>query len=66
MMNIVLTILTSFFLLETLENLYTSYVEYFLKQTSLDNVQKISKTNRKQNKMPILLIFKILISPIVI
>ncbi|MFQ3866710.1 DUF1563 domain-containing protein, partial [Leptospira kirschneri] len=35
-MNIVLTILTSFFLLETLENLYTSYVEYFLKQTSLD------------------------------
>ncbi len=63
MMNIVLTILTSFFLLE---NLYTSYVEYFLKQTSLDNVQKISKTNRKQNKMPILLIFKILISPIVI
>ncbi|MGE8806495.1 DUF1563 domain-containing protein [Leptospira kirschneri] len=65
-MNIVLTILTSFFLLETLENLYTSYVEYFLKQTSLDNVQKISKTNRKQNKMPILLIFKILISPIVI
>ncbi|WP_017858996.1 DUF1563 domain-containing protein [Leptospira kirschneri] len=62
-MNIVLTILTSFFLLE---NLYTSYVEYFLKQTSLDNVQKISKTNRKQNKMPILLIFKILISPIVI
>ncbi|WP_078131863.1 DUF1563 domain-containing protein, partial [Leptospira kirschneri] len=49
-----------------LENLYTSYVEYFLKQTSLDNVQKISKTNRKQNKMPILLIFKILISPIVI
>ncbi|EJO69976.1 PF07599 family protein [Leptospira kirschneri serovar Cynopteri str. 3522 CT] len=63
MMNIVLTILTSFFLLETLENLYTSYVEYFLKQTSLDNVQKISKTNRKQNKIPI---FKILISPIVI
>ncbi|KON75829.1 hypothetical protein APS47_18465 [Leptospira kirschneri serovar Mozdok] len=60
MMNIVLTILTSFFLLE---NLYTSYVEYFLKQTSLDNVQKISKTNRKQNKIPI---FKILISPIVI
>ncbi|WP_080997241.1 DUF1563 domain-containing protein [Leptospira kirschneri] len=59
-MNIVLTILTSFFLLE---NLYTSYVEYFLKQTSLDNVQKISKTNRKQNKIPI---FKILISPIVI
>ncbi|EJO71495.1 PF07599 family protein [Leptospira kirschneri str. 200803703] len=66
MMNIFLTILTNFFLLETLENLYTSYVEYFLKQTSLDNVQKISKTNRKQNKMPILLIFKILISPIVI
>ncbi|EKO51686.1 DUF1563 domain-containing protein [Leptospira kirschneri] len=65
-MNIFLTILTNFFLLETLENLYTSYVEYFLKQTSLDNVQKISKTNRKQNKMPILLIFKILISPIVI
>ncbi|EKO14491.1 DUF1563 domain-containing protein [Leptospira kirschneri] len=65
-MNIVLRILTGFFLLETLENLYTSYVEYFLKQTSLDNVQKISKTNRKQNKMPILLIFKILISPVVI
>ncbi|MFQ3857613.1 DUF1563 domain-containing protein, partial [Leptospira kirschneri] len=35
-MNIFLTILTNFFLLETLENLYTSYVEYFLKQTSLD------------------------------
>ncbi|MFE1939643.1 DUF1563 domain-containing protein, partial [Leptospira kirschneri] len=28
-MNIFLTILTNFFLLETLENLYTSYVEYF-------------------------------------
>ncbi|KXZ29838.1 hypothetical protein AYB34_13770 [Leptospira sp. ZV016] len=63
MMNRVLRILTGFFLLETLENLYTGYVEYFLKQASLDNVQKISKTNRKQNKIPI---FKILISPVVI
>ncbi|EMK03140.1 MULTISPECIES: DUF1563 domain-containing protein [Leptospira] len=62
-MNRVLRILTGFFLLETLENLYTGYVEYFLKQASLDNVQKISKTNRKQNKIPI---FKILISPVVI
>ncbi|EKR25695.1 PF07599 family protein [Leptospira interrogans serovar Bataviae str. L1111] len=31
MMNI---ILIGFFLLETLENLYTAYVEYFLKQMS--------------------------------
>ncbi|EMK07386.1 PF07599 family protein [Leptospira kirschneri] len=50
MMNIVLTILTGFFLLETLENLYTSYVEYFLKQTSLDNVQKFPKRIKSRTK----------------
>ncbi|EMN77056.1 PF07599 family protein, partial [Leptospira interrogans str. UI 09600] len=37
MMNI---ILIGFFLLKTLENLYTTYVEYFLKQTFLDSMQK--------------------------
>ncbi|WP_033109829.1 DUF1563 domain-containing protein, partial [Leptospira interrogans] len=57
MMNI---ILIGFFLLETLENLYTTYVEYFLKQTFLDSIQKISKTDRKQNEIPVLPIFKIL------
>ncbi|WP_033109226.1 DUF1563 domain-containing protein, partial [Leptospira interrogans] len=50
MMNI---ILIGFFLLETLENLYTAYVEYFLKQTFLDSIQKISKTDRKQNEIPV-------------
>ncbi|WP_082273034.1 DUF1563 domain-containing protein [Leptospira interrogans] len=40
-------ILTYFFLLETLENLYATYVEYFLKQTFLDKTQKIFKANRK-------------------
>ncbi|WP_161938830.1 DUF1563 domain-containing protein, partial [Leptospira interrogans] len=48
MMNI---ILIGFLLLETLENLYTTYVEYFLKQTFLDSIQKISKTDRKQNEI---------------
>ncbi|WP_017853350.1 DUF1563 domain-containing protein, partial [Leptospira interrogans] len=55
MMNI---ILTYFFLLE---NLYATYVEYFLKQTFLDSMQKISKTDQKQNEIPVLPIFKILI-----
>ncbi|EMN48173.1 PF07599 family protein [Leptospira interrogans str. L1207] len=54
-------ILTYFFLLETLENLYITYVEYFLKQIFLDKTQKIFKANRKQNEIPVLLIFRILI-----
>ncbi|MFQ3894079.1 DUF1563 domain-containing protein, partial [Leptospira interrogans] len=62
MMNI---ILIGFFLLETLENLYTTYVEYFLKQTFLDSIQKISKTDRKQNEIPVLPIFKILIFQVI-
>ncbi|WP_025185223.1 DUF1563 domain-containing protein [Leptospira interrogans] len=62
MMNI---ILTYFFLLETLENLYTTYVEYFLKQTFLDSMQKISKMDQKQNEIPVLLIFKILIFQVI-
>ncbi|WP_025183205.1 DUF1563 domain-containing protein [Leptospira interrogans] len=62
MMNI---ILIGFFLLETLENLYTTYVEYFLKQTFLDSIQKISKTDRKQNEIPVLLIFRILIFQVI-
>ncbi len=44
MMNI---ILTYFFLLETLENLYATYVECSLKQIFLDKTQKIFKANRK-------------------
>ncbi|WP_192486092.1 DUF1563 domain-containing protein [Leptospira interrogans] len=62
MMNI---ILTYFFLLETLENLYATYVEYFLKQIFLDSMQKISKMDRKQNEIPVLLIFKILIFQVI-
>ncbi|WP_000981043.1 DUF1563 domain-containing protein [Leptospira interrogans] len=62
MMNI---ILTYFFLLETLENLYATYVEYFLKQTFLDSIQKISKMDQKQNEIPVLLIFKILIFQVI-
>ncbi|EMJ73863.1 PF07599 family protein [Leptospira interrogans str. 2002000632] len=58
-------ILIGFFLLETLENLYTTYVEYFLKQTFLDSIQKISKTDRKQNEIPVLLIFRILIFQVI-
>ncbi|WP_017857983.1 DUF1563 domain-containing protein [Leptospira interrogans] len=58
-------ILIGFFLLETLENLYTTYVEYFLKQTFLDSIQKISKTDRKQNEIPVFLIFKILIFQVI-
>ncbi|KAA1269955.1 DUF1563 domain-containing protein [Leptospira interrogans] len=58
-------ILIGFFLLETLENLYTTYVEYFLKQTFLDSIQKISKTDRKQNEIPVLPIFKILIFQVI-
>ncbi|EMN83183.1 PF07599 family protein [Leptospira interrogans serovar Grippotyphosa str. UI 12764] len=54
-----------FLLLETLENLYTTYVEYFLKQTFLDSIQKISKTDRKQNEIPVLPIFKILIFQVI-
>ncbi len=50
MMNRVLRILTGFFLLETLENLYTGYVEYFLKQASLDNVQKFPKRIKSRTK----------------
>ncbi|EJO80087.1 PF07599 family protein, partial [Leptospira interrogans serovar Pomona str. Kennewicki LC82-25] len=46
-----------FLLLKTLENLYTTYVEYFLKQTFLDSMQKISKTDQKQNEIPVLPIF---------
>ncbi|WP_061241224.1 DUF1563 domain-containing protein [Leptospira interrogans] len=62
MMNI---ILTYFFLLETLENLYTTYVECSLKQIFLDKTQKIFKANRKQNEIPVLLIFKILIFQVI-
>ncbi|WP_061243962.1 DUF1563 domain-containing protein [Leptospira interrogans] len=62
MMNI---ILTYFFLLETLENLYTTYVECSLKQIFLDSMQKISKMDRKQNEIPVLLIFKILIFQVI-
>ncbi|EMY05941.1 PF07599 family protein [Leptospira interrogans str. 2002000626] len=62
MMNI---ILTYFFLLETLENLYATYVEYFLKQTFLDSMQKISKMDQKQNEIPVLLIFRILIFQVI-
>ncbi|EMJ82509.1 PF07599 family protein [Leptospira interrogans str. 2002000631] len=62
MMNI---ILIGFFLLETLENLYTTYVEYFLKQTFLDSMQKISKMDQKQNEIPVLLIFRILIFQVI-
>ncbi|WP_033110094.1 DUF1563 domain-containing protein, partial [Leptospira interrogans] len=40
MMNI---ILIGFLLLETLENLYTTYVECSLKQIFLDKTQKIFK-----------------------
>ncbi|KAK2620801.1 DUF1563 domain-containing protein [Leptospira interrogans] len=58
-------ILIGFFLLETLENLYTTYVEYFLKQTFLDSIQKISKTDRKQNEIRVLSIFKILIFQVI-
>ncbi|QCO39108.1 DUF1563 domain-containing protein [Leptospira interrogans] len=58
-------ILIGFLLLETLENLYTTYVEYFLKQTFLDSIQKISKTDRKQNEIPVLPIFKILIFQVI-
>ncbi|MBE0302872.1 DUF1563 domain-containing protein [Leptospira interrogans serovar Yeoncheon] len=58
-------ILTYFFLLETLENLYATYVEYFLKQIFLDSMQKISKMDRKQNEIPVLLIFKILIFQVI-
>ncbi|EMP08704.1 PF07599 family protein [Leptospira interrogans serovar Pyrogenes str. 200701872] len=54
-----------FLLLETLENLYTTYVEYFLKQTFLDSIQKISKTDRKQNEIRVLPIFKILIFQVI-
>ncbi|WP_017853199.1 DUF1563 domain-containing protein [Leptospira interrogans] len=59
MMNI---ILTYFFLLE---NLYATYVEYFLKQTFLDSIQKISKTDQKQNEIRVLPIFKILIFQVI-
>ncbi|WP_025178081.1 DUF1563 domain-containing protein [Leptospira interrogans serovar Grippotyphosa] len=62
MMNI---ILTYFFLLETLENLYATYVEYFLKQTFLDSMQKNSKMDQKQNEIPVLLIFRILIFQVI-
>ncbi|MCL8310985.1 DUF1563 domain-containing protein [Leptospira interrogans] len=62
MMNI---ILTYFFLLETLENLYATYVECSLKQIFLDKTQKIFKANRKQNEIPVLLIFKILIFQVI-
>ncbi|WP_000981021.1 DUF1563 domain-containing protein [Leptospira interrogans] len=62
MMNI---ILIGFFLLETLENLYTTYVEYFLKQTFLDSIQKISKTDQEQNEIRVLPIFKILIFQVI-
>ncbi|MBM2889671.1 DUF1563 domain-containing protein [Leptospira interrogans] len=62
MMNI---ILTYFFLLETLENLYTTYVECSLKQIFLDKTQKIFKANRKQNEIPVLLIFRILIFQVI-
>ncbi|WP_448623395.1 DUF1563 domain-containing protein [Leptospira interrogans] len=41
------------------------YVEYFLKQTFLDSIQKISKTDRKQNEIPVLPIFKILIFQVI-
>ncbi|SOR63510.1 conserved hypothetical protein [Leptospira interrogans serovar Manilae] len=57
MMNI---ILTDLFLLEILENLYINYIEYFLKQIFLDKYKKNSKTDRKQNEIPILPIFKTL------
>ncbi|EMG08859.1 PF07599 family protein [Leptospira interrogans serovar Grippotyphosa str. LT2186] len=62
MMNI---ILTYFFLLETLENLYATYVECSLKQIFLDKTQKIFKANRKQNEIPVLLIFRILIFQVI-
>ncbi|EKO85664.1 PF07599 family protein [Leptospira interrogans serovar Grippotyphosa str. 2006006986] len=58
-------ILTYFFLLETLENLYATYVEYFLKQTFLDSMQKNSKMDQKQNEIPVLLIFRILIFQVI-
>ncbi len=54
-----------FLLLETLENLYATYVEYFLKQTFLDSMQKISKMDQKQNEIPVLLIFRILIFQVI-
>ncbi|EMN86804.1 PF07599 family protein [Leptospira interrogans serovar Grippotyphosa str. UI 12769] len=62
MMNI---ILTYFFLLETLENLYATYVECSLKQIFLDKTQKIFKANRKQNEIPVLPIFRILIFQVI-
>nr|WP_000981019.1 DUF1563 domain-containing protein [Leptospira interrogans] len=62
MMNI---ILIGFFLLETLENLYTTYVECSLKQIFLDKTQKIFKVNRKQNEILVLPIFKILIFQVI-
>ncbi|WP_426580409.1 DUF1563 domain-containing protein [Leptospira interrogans serovar Szwajizak] len=65
MIKNILMIIIGFFLLETLEKVYENYLKYSLKQIFLEKIQKVFKADRKQNEIPILPIFKILISPVV-